>query len=165
MWQHGDNKTPVYLYKGGFIGFFFSSKSTPRSYYLHLLSLSSLALLLSTLLAISTRDVETSHFHRYKRRFPCTELAFYRSLSIHTYHRACILLFTIHTCDVCTYHGHRILSFTVCTRVMLTHTIAYCQCGVHSGLFQIICTTYIQSMNLIFNTIRIPLANSTYIHT
>ena len=44
-------------------------------------------------------------------------------------YRACILSFTICTCDAHTYHGHRVLSFTVRTRVTLIHTITYCQCG------------------------------------
>ena len=101
-------------------------KSTPQSYSLHLLSLSSLALSLSTLLAISTLDIETPHFHRYTRCFPsmhgaCILLFIVRTRNTRTYHRACILLFTVHTRDARTYHGHRILLFTVCTHDVHTY--------------------------------------------
>ena len=48
-----------------------------------MLGLSSLASSLSTLLAISTRDIRVPHFHGYMQCFPCMELAFYRLLSIH----------------------------------------------------------------------------------
>ena len=43
----------------------------------------------------------------------------------HIYNGACILSITVHTHDARTYHGHHILPFTICARVMLIHTITY----------------------------------------
>ena len=114
------------FYKGGFIGFSFSSKSTSQSYSLRLLGLSSLASPLSSLLAISTHDVETPHFRQCMQSFPCMELAFYHLLSVHvtlvhTIEPAFYCSLSIHMTLVHSYHGHRILSFTIRIRNARTY--------------------------------------------
>ena len=77
----------------------------------------------SSSVSVASLFLEVYHAPTPSELLPFNFVAFHAAT--HIYNVACILSFTVCTCNACTYHEHRISPFIIHAHVALVHIITY----------------------------------------